>query len=106
VNRPFEYAAQRPDGTYQVISDGNPVPVTVRGMPALQDDVVAHLDILARAMRETSAEDTNRINVELWWLSWAACGQIEKTRKALLWCFAGMGLLQLAVIAVLIWVRV
>jgi len=99
-SRPFEYSMQRPDGTYQIVGEGNPIPVTVRGLPQFHDDVQAAIN--SAASRRIEAGDWNaaaiveadrKVMVELWWASWAICGQIEMTRKAMVWAMVGLGAL-------------
>ena len=99
-NRPFEYGVQRPDGTYQVISEQNPVPVTIRGLPTLQDEICSTINNASAQqlkwigwLGENASSEARGHNVELWWASWAICGQIEMTRKAIIWCAAGLGAL-------------
>lgn len=98
--RPFQIGVQRPDGTYQVICEDNPVPVTVHGLPTISDGIQATINNATAKHIEAAGNDTAAIieaerqtMVELWWASWAICGQIELTRKAIVWAAVGMGIL-------------
>jgi hypothetical protein len=91
-------------GLRKTISRTHPVPVEIRGM----DDLVAvndsvhdaagqngvYLDRLGSRNVAALFETCRALSVEIWWASWASCGQIEMTRKAIVRCVIGLGIVQ------------
>ena len=91
----FFYRFQRSDGTYDAVSEHNPVPVNVRGLENLRGDVVSAIDRAAEKVAKdviAAAEHEAYVaSVRQWHDTWAIAGQIEMTRKAMIWCTVGLG---------------
>lgn len=103
--RPFEYSLQRPDGTHQTVSESNPVPVTVRGLPQLGESVSDQIAWVSQLINATMIANDDKARADAWHYVWSICGQIEKTRKAAIWLVGVMGLLQLATILAVVMAR-
>lgn len=101
----FQFPFQRPDGTYDSVNEHNPVPVIVRDLGSLHDDVLDAINRAATRQIEAARDNAGDVasavqseayisNVERWNEVWAICGQVQIARQAIVWCAIGLGLLQ------------
>lgn len=97
----FSYDIQRPDGTHQIISEHNPIPVTVAGLPNVSDSIVSRLD-----RNQASAQwRDEQIKSALSPLSIDMSDLIQSLyylRKLLFWGFCGFGVVNIGIFVVML----
>ena len=87
-------------GIWRTLSRNNPLPVEIKGM----DDLVAVNGSVTDAANRNEHDikmAVQQLSVaiwaaksEAWHNTWAVCGQETLTRRAMVWCAVGLGVLQ------------